>query len=66
MLAHCECSRECIITHLEPVVPAERETKSRVDEAVGITSETRGEWEPCSHLTESGHDQVCEETDSGI
>ena len=66
ILAHCHFSRECIITHLEPVVPAERETKSRVDEAVGVSSETRGEWKPCSHLTKSGHDQVCKETDSGI
>lgn len=66
ILAHSQCSSECITTHLKPVVPAERETKSGVDEAVGVSSETGGEWKPCSHLTKSSHDQVCKETDSGI
>ena len=33
---------------------------------MSVSSETRGEWKPCSHLTKSGHDQVCKEADSGI
>ena len=39
-----------IATYLEPVVPSQTESESRVDKASGISSEARWEWEPCSHL----------------
>lgn len=57
---------KCGDTHLEPVIPAEGETESRVDEAMSVSSETGGKRKPCGHLSQSSHDQVCEKTDSGI
>lgn len=45
---------------------AESETKSRVDEAVGIARETRSERKPSSHFTETSHDSKDEKTDECV
>ena len=45
-----------------PISPAKSETESRVAEASSVASETRAMRNPSSHLTESCHDDVDEET----
>jgi hypothetical protein len=49
-----------------PISPAKRKSKSRVAEAGGITSKTRGVRDPSSHFTESSHDDVNKETDRSV
>ncbi len=51
---------------LKPVVPAESETKSRVDKSVGVSSETRRKWKPRSHLSEGSHDHIYENTNGSV
>lgn len=53
-------------TNLEPVIPAQRETQSRVDEAVGVSSESGRHWQPSGHFTQSTHDQVAQKADDGV
>lgn len=53
-------------SHLEPVSPAERETQRRVNEAMRITSETRGKRQPRCHLTQSRHNHIHENADGSV
>jgi hypothetical protein len=45
-----------------PISPAKSETESRIAEASSVASETRAMRNPSSHLTESCHDDIDEET----
>lgn len=51
---------------LAPVSPSESEAESRVNEASSVAGETGGVRNPSSHLAESGHDHVDNETDRGV
>lgn len=53
-------------TNLKPIVPSHGKTKSWVDEAVGVTSETRRKRQPRGHLAQGGHDSEAEESDRSV
>jgi len=46
-----------------PVSPTESKSKSRVAEAGSVAGKTRRVRDPCSHFTESCHDDVDKKTD---
>ena len=53
-------------SHLKPISPAERETQCRVNEAMRITSETRGKRQPRCHLAQSRHNHIHEYADGSV
>lgn len=49
-----------------PVGPSEGETEGRVAETGSVARETGGVGEPSSHLAQTAHDNVDQETDQGV